>query len=300
MAPTTRSRPLAALLLFLLACTPRHGTAGDAAKPASPPAKPLRVLFIGNSYTYFNNVPALVEGLAAATTTNGLRPITTRMLAPGGASLERHWNDPEVRKTLQAGGWDYVVLQEQSTLNAPYLVNGKPRVANPETFFRYARLLGQEIRKTGAQLVFYLTWARRDAPPEDQAMLNHAYTEMAREFGAALAPVGLAWQAVRKERPDLDLYYEDGSHPSPAGSYLAAAVLYATLLGRDPQGLPGRIEGPAVNLDTGLAAPAQKVTLADVPADKALVLQRAAWQAREDVRARGPALRFPRPPNRQP
>jgi hypothetical protein len=217
------------------------------------------------------------------------------MVAPGGAGLERHWNDPSVHQALQAGDWDYVVLQEQSMLNARYFVNGKPRVVNPEGFFRYARLFGQEIHKTRAQIVLYLTWARREAPPEDQAMLDHAYAEMARELGATLAPVGLAWQAVRKERPDLDLYYEDGSHPSPAGSYLAAAVLHATLLGRNPQGLPGRIEGPAVNLDTGQVGPG-RVALADLPAEKAQVLQRAAWQAHEELRTRGAALRFPRPP----
>lgn len=286
---------LSALVLLLLACTPRHGTAGGVAKPAPAPARPLRVLFIGNSFTYFNNLPALVEGLAAVTATDGARRVTTRMVAPGGAGLERHWNDPSVHQALATGDWDYVVLQEQSMLNARYLVNGKPRVVHPEGFFRYARLFGQEIHKTRAKIVLYLTWARRDAPPEDQAMLNHAYAEMARELGATLAPVGLAWQAVRKERPDLDLYYEDGSHPSPAGSYLAAAVLHATLLGRNPLGLPGRLEGPSVNLDTGQVAPA-RVTLAELPAEKALVLQRAAWQAHEDLRTRGAELRFPRPP----
>ena len=153
------------------------------------------------------------------------------MIAPGAYSLEQHWNEGTVAKAIAEGGWDYVVLQEQSL---------RP-ISNPTNMHWFARLFDQEIRKTGARAVFYVTWARKNAPPAQQRQLTRAYSAIAKELGALCCPVGPAWANVLKGRPDLELYQSDGSHPSPAGSYIGACAFYAVLYGKSPVGLPGKV-----------------------------------------------------------
>ncbi len=83
-----------------------------------------------------------------------------------------------------------------------------------------------------------MTWADR-IRPETQAVLADAYTKMAQELGAILAPVGLAWEAVLRVDPDFDLHHQDGRHANPIGSYLTACVFYSVLFNTSPEGLPG-------------------------------------------------------------
>jgi hypothetical protein len=176
-----------------------------------------------------------------------------------------------------------------------------------------ARTLHEAISRQGAKCVFYLTWAREDIPqmqegaePETspdyaKAMfaqigvtitkpgeftamcrrnhdglaggLNGAYFGIAGELNAAVAPVGIAWQKARAANPELQLYQNDKSHPTPAGSYLAACVFYATLFDKSPVGLPGELRDGFTVL----------IRLA--PAD-ARTLQEIAWQTvRERKRA---------------
>ena len=241
------------------------------------PSKPrqIRVLFVGNSYTYFNNLPEIFTKLAEA---GHQAAVVASMEAPGGWRLKDHWEKGAALKALHEDKWNFVVLQEQSTLGVNYFLQGRPRIAGDELFRPYARRWAAEARKTGAVPVFYLTWARK-ATPEDQAALNYFYTRAARENGAAVAPVGIAWTQVRKEQPELELYYQDGSHPSPAGSYLAACTLYAAIFHQTPAGLPGKIAGIPVNLSTARPEPGKTAVLADLSADRAQGLQKAAWTA---------------------
>jgi hypothetical protein len=259
------------------------GAALAAQSPAASPAScPKSILFIGNSYTYFNNVPEMVASLMAE---GAGCHVQTRMIAPGGAELRKQWADDHTRAALTERKWDYVILQEQSTLGRDYYVDGNARAVGDELFAPAAALWSKAARDAGAQPVFYLTWSRKGTP-EDQAALNHAYFSAARQAGAPVAPAGIAWQLVRRERPDLELYWKDGSHPSPAGSYLAACAIYATLLHRDPSGLPSRItgtpisvEGTPVDPSTEKLAPGKSPTLVDLSAGDAAVIQGAAWRA---------------------
>ncbi|MFN8670286.1 MAG: hypothetical protein U0164_24115 [Gemmatimonadaceae bacterium] len=254
--------PLAALALGA-------ASAPNVAPRASRQAPPLRVLFIGNSYTYFNNLPALVADLGQRA--RAPRTITTRMIVRGGATLRDHWTTGEALDALRREHWDFVVLQEQSMLGT-MLVDGKPSVNDPAFFQTYARLFVREIRAAHATPVFYLTWSRKGSP-EAQQRLTNAYADMARESGALLAPVGLAWQEIRRTRASLELYDPDGSHPSPNGSYVAAATLLATMTGVPARGLPARAEARQVTdsaLGTAFASSVSPiVTLAD--SDAALV-----------------------------
>lgn len=248
-----------------------------------PALRSTRILFIGNSYSYFNNLPEIIAKLAEAGYQSN---VETRMVAPGGWRLRDHWEKGEALKALHDSKWDYVVLQEQSTLGVNYFLEGRTRIAGDEVFKPYAQKWAAEIRKTGAIPVFYLTWARK-ANPEDQAALNYAYINVAKVSGARVAPVGIAWSRVREQLPALELFINDGSHPSPAGSYLAGCTLYATIFHQSPIGLPGRISGIPVNLDTEKEEPQKFAVLTDVPADYARLLQTAAWAAWQELEKNG-------------
>lgn len=239
----------------------------------------LRVLFIGNSYTYFNNLPQMLVELArAARESNALE---VEMVAVGGATLKSLWERGAARNALQRSRWDYVVLQEQSTLGPAPLVNGRAQISNPKTFHEYARLFDTEIKKTGAQTIFYLTWARQNQA-ETQAALSDAYLRIAQELNAIVAPVGLAWESALKQDSQLALHQDDKSHPTPRGSYLAACVFYATIFGKTPAGLPARVIGNKVDtagrVEKDHGAQEIKVELVNLAPAEAALLQRIAWQ----------------------
>jgi hypothetical protein len=188
----------------------------------------IRILFIGNSFTQRNNVPNLLADLAAA------RGITVEheLVSAGGASLRRHWNGEKAKAAIETGGYDYVVLQEQSTLP----------VKNATRMAENVREFDAHIREHGAKTVLYMTWARRGTPEAQQA-ITAAYESIGKELGAIVVPVGRAWQAFLAKHDEPELYDRDGSHPTLAGSYLAACVFLARLLGENPVGIESDLKG---------------------------------------------------------
>jgi hypothetical protein len=185
----------------------------------------LRVLFIGNSFTARNDLPGLVEMLATAA---GNR-LEHRLLSIGGASLRTHWNKGEALAAVKRGKYDYVVLQEQSTLP----------IKNAGRMHENVRLFDEAIRAAGSRTALYMTWARQHAPLT-QDVITAAYTTIAKEIKATLIPAGLAWQrALKQPSFDIALHDKDGSHPTLAGSFLAACVGYRVLY---KSRLPGGVE----------------------------------------------------------
>jgi hypothetical protein len=280
------------MIRFFLAVLLALTSAGVA--PRATAETPLQVLFIGNSYTYFNNLPEMLERLSEAPSSP--RPLRATMIAEGGATLQHHWEGGKAVEAIRRGGWDYVVLQEQSTLGMTFLVNGSMRITDSPSFRRHARLFDDEIRKVGARTLLFLTWARKGMEEREQNALTYAYASLGREMKSVVAPAGIAWQSARKAKPELELYVDDGSHPAPAGSYLAACVLYATIYDRTPVGLPSRLAGHRVD-DEGVVAKGDAV-LADLADADARVIQAEAWRAREETRAAGgyPPASEPPPP----
>jgi len=201
-----------------------------AKKRASPDS--LKVLFIGNSFTARNDLPGMIETLAKGA---GLR-FDHRLISVGGASLRTHWNKGEAQRAIETGGYDYVVLQEQSTLP----------IKNAARMHENVRLFDGVIRGAGAKTALYLTWARGHAP-QSQRAITDAYESIGAETGATVVPVGVAWEKYLKKHDTPALHDRDGSHPSPAGTYVAACVFVATLFGRDPVGLPTIPEVPALD-----------------------------------------------------
>lgn len=157
----------------------------------------------------------------------------TAQSTSGGTNLGQHWRGDKDLKTvdrIRQENFDAVVLQDHSmgTIN------------NPDSLMKYGQLFSNLIKQKGGQVYLYMTWARR-WDPFMQSTITEKYTTLAEKINARIVPVGLAWQRARELRPDLDLYDEDGSHPSTLGSYLSACVFYGVLTNQSPIGLPERL-----------------------------------------------------------
>ena len=178
----------------------------------------MRILFLGNSFTFYHDLPEMVAEILNAETKGNLR---------GGAYLHQHIDPSDelcaiTSKLLKEEKWDYVILQEQS--NAPVTKN--------KGFLAAAQRLCTLIRENGAKPVFYATWAYREGSEKLASMnmdyaamdsaLSAAYREAAEINGALIAEVGAAFTALRKH---AELYAPDDYHPSEAGSITAAAVI---------------------------------------------------------------------------
>ena len=212
----------------------------------------LNILFIGNSHTYLHYMPQMLVQLVNAA--NCGFDLEVDQSTGEGAGLEWHWNnEPSLRK-MRSRKWEIIVLQDRS---------GGP-LEDLDSFQKHARLLDAEIKKLGADTIFYLTWSNRNRPA-NQVRLTDAYRRMAHELDAILAPVGNAWENAKKINPWLVLHHKDGRHASPAGAYLTACVFYSVLSGTSPEGLPESffIEGKS---------------RPDQDRDQALLLQKLAWE----------------------
>ncbi len=195
----------------------------------------LRVLFVGNSFTFKNSLPALVHDLAAGDP--GGKPIYTVEYAAPGWSLRQADKDGGLTKLLRDVRWDVVVLQEKSWLLS------LPEEQWRRSSYPFARDLHRKIAASGAQTLLFMTWGYalgdRTTVPHDtyaemQVRLAEGYLKLGAELGARVAPAGLAWAEALRRKPALDLWADDGRHPGRSGSYLAACVLYEALTGRGP------------------------------------------------------------------
>lgn len=212
-------------------------------KPEKPIPSAPNILFLGNSYTFANDLPAMFEALSWS---GGFRADVYE-LTDGSYRLE-YFADPDdelgakVYEGLTEYDWDYVILQEQSRV---------PTIEAETMMYPAARTLDALIQKADGQTVFLMTWAYRDGDDltgygirkkttreEMQGELFAAYQTIANELDALLSPAGVAFIRFAKERPEVELWDpEDGMHPTVAGSYLAACTLYATLYNESPVGL---------------------------------------------------------------
>lgn len=205
--------------------------------------RPINMLFIGNSFTQRNNLPALLAELASARDLC----IHHELISVGGASLRTHWNAGQAAKAVKTGGYDYVVLQEQSTLP----------VKNPQRMAENVRLFDELIQQAGSKTVLYMTWARQHTPEAQQAITD-AYNSIGKELGAIVVPVGLAWQSFLARHDKPVLHDRDHSHPTMAGSYLAACVFLAVLFNKNPLGIESRSTGLEAQDRTALQGVAWK------------------------------------------
>jgi hypothetical protein len=187
----------------------------------------ISVLFIGNSLTYYNELPKMVAALATA---DKQRPPHFERETPGGCTFEKHWKDGKALAKIQSRKWDYVVLQGHS--QGPLKMRA--------SMFEHAKKFDAEIKKQGAKTLLYMTWALQNKP-EDQPAISKAYLNLSAELKCQVAPVGNAFATAQKADKNPALHIADKKHPTAAGTYLAACVIYATIYKRSPVGLPGSI-----------------------------------------------------------
>jgi hypothetical protein len=188
---------------------------------------PEHVLFIGNSHTErFGGMDWLVGNLVAAE--DPPRSFEGERETASGVTLEYHYHNGAIDR-IWSGDWDVVVLQE-------YLPGITTQSIEP--FREYAGLLDAEIRASGARTVLYMTWPQARYDWADIEDFVDAYRAVSVELGVPVAPVGVAMERARAERPDIALIEGDEVHATWQGAYLAAATIYATLFQRSPEGLP--------------------------------------------------------------
>jgi hypothetical protein len=236
--------------LALSGCVPQR-----AVIPRPPTGPGLHILFVGNSLTYVNNLPAILEALADSAHEPLLE---TRMVAKPDYSLEDHWNDGDARAAILNGGWNTVVLQQ-----------GPSSLETSRTLLvAYARAFADPIRAVGARPALYQVWPTVDRAV-DFPRANESYRIAAESVQGILFPVGEAWLAAQRIDRSIPLYAFDGLHPGAEGSYLAALVMYATLYGKSPAGLPASLRlrngtsfVVASNAAAALQAAAAQVTTA--------------------------------------
>ena len=188
--------------------------------------KELKVLFVGNSYTYGYNLPHIVSIISEETSTK----LITRKSTIGGASLKEHWNgsrELQTRSMIAEGDFDVVVLQNFSMA----------AMNEPDTSLKYIRLFSDYIRSHGAEPYLFNTWAREKVP-QFQDEIDAMYEQAARDYDATLVPVGQAWELAMDLRPSVDLFTSDGSHPNELGCMLTASVFVRVICGELPDQVP--------------------------------------------------------------
>ena len=206
----------ALLLVALLAC---HS-------PSAPEAGGLRVLFVGNSLTSANDLPRMLEEVAAS---GGDTIRASAVTAPGTALIDHANGATDALAVIRRGGWDVVVLQQGPTWPGVCL----------DTLVLATRTFDRAIRGAGARPALYMVWPAASALDYFDGV-RQSYEIAAGAVDGVLLPAGVAWREAWRAYPAMPLYGSDGFHPSRVGTYLAALVMYERLTGRDARTLPAR------------------------------------------------------------
>ena len=196
-------------------------------------------MFIGNSYTQSNNLPQMVADIAQSMG----ETMTYTSRTPGSCTFEMHCHNQSMTLICE-GGWDFVVMQEQSQLPA------FPMDSVELYVFPFAQQLVDSVyaHNPCAEPMFYMTWGRKNGdtefgyPPMDtyegmDSLLYARYMQMGEDNDASVCPVGRVWHYLRDHNAEIELYSMDESHPSIAGTYAAACAFYTMFFSRDPDSI---------------------------------------------------------------
>ena len=229
---------------FVTSCSSSSVVPSQAETPGARESDGGRVLFIGNSLTEANGLPAMVGTLSRQ---GGRTPISTDSVVFGGFSLEDHWNQGTARRRIAEGGWSIVVLQQGPSSRPESQAHLREWTARFDTV----------IRANGGRTALYMVWPESDRRSAFDAV-SQSYSRAAQDVSGMLFPVGEAWRVAWRRDPDVPLYGPDGFHPTATATYLAALIIYQQITGRSPVGLPA---------------------LAPMSADRVRILQEAAEEA---------------------
>ncbi len=217
-----------------------------------------RLLIIGNSYTFCNDLPALIQAIADA----DHQQMQVDSYTAGAMSLRGFLNSPQHRKglsMLEKGNYDYVLLQDQSQTPA----------YKPEETLDSVQRWSTLARKHGAKPVLFMTWAHAEQTGGKVRLLTSMHEDTARTYckagidsKARVAPVGEAWRRWYAKHPNAPLHTNDMSHPTPEGTYLAACVIYSTITGKSATSIPVRLKNSPVRIPAAKARELQKTAAA--------------------------------------
>lgn len=185
-----------------------------------------KVLFIGNSHTYFNDMAGIF--MCIANENEDVENVEVAMLAHPYVTLDYHKEQAEVRFNILYGNYDYVVIQQ-----------GAHPFKGEEELIENGKAINEFIKEAGATPVAYMTWAKKDEP-ENQEEMTKAYKNFAKEINGILAPVGEVFRELKEE--NIRVYHSDGGHASKIGSYVAAITLLKSMFNIDIDSLPSKVE----------------------------------------------------------
>jgi len=193
------------------------------------------VLFVGNSFTFYNNMPYIFKDIA---TSKG-KKVHVDTVVTGGKDLKFHSERPRTYNMIQSRKWDYVILQGHSNEFA------QPDSKVDTLTFPYAKKLVDSVRKYNpcARILLYMTWGYKNGNKKwkpiasydsMQLRIERQYLIFADKLNTGVSPVGMVWKEVRESVPELNLYHEDRFHPILSGSYLSACTHFTTIFGESP------------------------------------------------------------------
>lgn len=190
--------------------------------------KRIKVLFVGNSFTYYNNLPQVVSAMAKSQNVN----IDTKHSTVGGSSLENHWKNErgtQTRDMIEVEKWDYVVFNNHSVSS----------INSPDKFLEYSKKFADLVRSKGAEPIFMMTWAYKSNPLM-LSEIEKMHKKLCEETNTNYIPGGPLFASSLKYRPDIELFHDD-IHPSPNGTYLLGLALYKYFTGKTVTGIPGNV-----------------------------------------------------------
>jgi len=179
----------------------------------------IRVLFVGNSYIYYNNLPQMVSLISDSLNTK----LICKKSTFGGSTLGDHWNSRKglrTREILEQEKFDIVIIQDNSMWP----------LEHADSVLMFGKLFCDLIKSKKATPYLYNTWSR-ETTPQTQAAINKVYEELAVQTQSVLVPVGAVWAESRVQKPANQLYFSDGSHPSPLGTFLIALCFVKKITG---------------------------------------------------------------------
>jgi hypothetical protein len=190
--------------------------------------KKIRVLFVGNSFTYYNNLPQVVSAMAKSQDVI----IETKHSTVGGSSLENHWKSErgtQTRIMIELEKWDYVVFNNHSLSS----------ITSPDKFLEFSKKFADLARSKGAEPIFMMTWAYKSNPlmlPQIEKM----HKLLCEQTNTNYIPGGPLFASSIKYRPDIELFHDD-IHPSSNGTYLLGLAFYKYFTGKSVSTIPGNI-----------------------------------------------------------
>lgn len=195
--------------------------------------KKPKILFVGNSHTYYNNLSTMFVNIIQAFGHKS----SVRELSSGYYTLKQ-FADVEnqggklLDKTLTEQSWDFVILQEHTTSSLPSVAE--------EEMFPPSRVLDEKIKNSGGQTAFLMTWTPKKGikgqkPEQVQSDIASTYMTIAEELDDLVIPAGVSFMRCVDLYPEIELWDPDGQHPSPEGSYLTACTIYAVIFQESPE-----------------------------------------------------------------